>query len=166
MVWKNIYSFNRETQLREFQWKLLHRLLPCNKYLFYWKKVDSMHCNLCHVTDSLEHRYLFCDIARTLWAKITNIICRFLDKNMRLENVDIIFNSFSGISFHTKLEEKIVKNIVLIGKWSIHKYWISDRKIPIRVIFKHEFVMRYKIEKELEKSGEILELIEKIINLM
>ena len=63
-IWKHFYSINFQStidsKLRSFQYKLLHRAIPTNKYLFQCKIKYSDLCYFCHeTTESLEHLFGF-----------------------------------------------------------------------------------------------------------
>ena len=84
---------------------------------------------------------------------------------MKLSNAEIIFN-YDLSQSRPSDRIFIVNLLILLGKWSIHKYWVTDCKIPVNVILKNEIILRYKIEKELRPDSVHLEEIRKIVNVM
>ncbi len=61
-LWSNIFrlpfSITRETQLQTFQYKLIHLLITCQKYLFDMKLVDNAVCLYCHENDHITYFFL------------------------------------------------------------------------------------------------------------
>ena len=165
LIWKNVYDITNELKLREFQWKLLHRLLPCNKYLYFWKIKDTMLCSVCQEIDSLEHRFLNCSIAVRCWTKAKNVIKRFVGKEIEISPSNIIFTE-CNVSTVTDTHRKSVQFLILVGKWSIHKYWIANVNVPIETVFKNEFNVRYNLLKEMHLKVDILHAFERINRLM
>jgi hypothetical protein len=68
--WKKIYLLpfktTFETKLREFQYKILNRILPTNNYLFKIGLSESPICFFCKdEVDQIEHMFYECKIVRT-----------------------------------------------------------------------------------------------------
>ena len=164
-IWKNVYAVTDEMKLREFQWKLLHRLLPCNKYLYFWKKKDSMDCSVCHQVDSLEHKFLYCQIAEKYWKRVKNIAAKLTGETIEITAENIIFTELvTTVSLHVNC--RVIQLLSLLGKWSIHKCWVTGMNTPIEIILKNEFVLRYNFEKEVHKRVDVLEVFEQSVNLV
>ena len=53
-------DLEREIKLREFNFKVLHGILPCNKNLKQWKVRISDHCDVCGQIQTIEHLPLTC----------------------------------------------------------------------------------------------------------
>lgn len=70
--WEKIYLLpfktTLDTKLREFQYKLLNRILYTNKMLFRFKKVDSPLCDFCEKElKTIEHVFFYCTKVRIFW---------------------------------------------------------------------------------------------------
>ena len=79
--WKNTYSLvflcTKETKLREFQFKLLHRRIATNDFLHKigLKPIDS--CTFCgKTTESLIHLFWTCKHTRTFWGETHQCTCQ------------------------------------------------------------------------------------------
>jgi hypothetical protein len=69
------YRTTADTRLRWFQTRLLHRILPTNKYLFMCKLVDSPLCTFCNLEqDSLSHLFWSCPEVNAFWMSLQGII--------------------------------------------------------------------------------------------
>ena len=71
--WRKIYglpfSCVKETKIQCFQYKLLHRILPSNKFLYQIRYMDNPNCSFCGNEDeTLEHLFFQCQHVFGLWA--------------------------------------------------------------------------------------------------
>ena len=77
-------SLEREIKLREFNFKVLHGILPCNKNLKQWKVKISDHCDVCFQIQTIEHLLWSCRYVQSLWKIVENVLEVNLDFNMIL----------------------------------------------------------------------------------
>ncbi len=70
-LWPNIFKLSfkitRETKLQSFQFKIIHRLITCQKKLHEMKIVDSDICLYCAEKDDLKHFFLYCNKSHSFW---------------------------------------------------------------------------------------------------
>jgi len=75
-LWPNIFynAFNttQDTKLQTFQFKIIHRLIVCNKKLSDMKIKDDPKCDHCDEIDDLLHFFLFCPKANQFWNSFFN----------------------------------------------------------------------------------------------
>ena len=85
ILFKNIYKISVDNKLREFAFKLFHRILVTYKELKRFKIRNDDACLQCQNADSLEHAFLECPISIKFYQKViywfnvsenTQIICR------------------------------------------------------------------------------------------
>ena len=57
---QNNYKITRDNKLRQFYFKLLHRILVTNKELKCYGITDCVKCVMCGENDSIEHAFLEC----------------------------------------------------------------------------------------------------------
>ena len=62
-LFKNIYKISIDNKLREFAFKLFHRILVANKELKRFKIRNNDACCQCQNADSLEHTFLECTVS-------------------------------------------------------------------------------------------------------
>lgn len=78
--WKGIYTSafhaTRESKLQAFQYRVIHRTIPCNRYLYNIKIKQDDHCPYCEpqATDTLQHFLFSCPKVSRFW----NSVCRWL----------------------------------------------------------------------------------------
>jgi hypothetical protein len=69
--WKCIfrlpYNSTRETQLQALQFRILHRFLPCKKWLYDISIMNSNLCLECNVIDTIEHYIYACKPVKHFW---------------------------------------------------------------------------------------------------
>ena len=57
--WQKLYGMaflaSRETKIQSLQFKTIHRIIPCQDYLFERKMVDTLECLFCGASDNLVH---------------------------------------------------------------------------------------------------------------
>lgn len=59
-----------EIKLKEFNFKLLHGILACNRNLKIWKIKTSDHCDICSETQTIKHLLFGCCYVKPLWQLI------------------------------------------------------------------------------------------------
>ena len=63
----------KEMKLREFNFKLLHGILPCNTNLKRWKLRTTDNCDVCQESQSIEHLLWKCDYVKPLWSIVEKV---------------------------------------------------------------------------------------------
>lgn len=64
------YQITRETKLQSFQYRLLHRLITCKKYLHTIHMSEDDKCDSCGVQDSIIHFFVSCPVVQDFWRKL------------------------------------------------------------------------------------------------
>lgn len=64
---ERIYTSTRETKIESFQFKLLHRIVPCRTFLKQIRIVTSDECPFCGQKDSIIHFFFKCGDVTTFW---------------------------------------------------------------------------------------------------
>ena len=146
-AWKKIFtslkSICKETKLKEFQFKLIHRIAVTKKELHrYGIKADDK-CLYCGKKDSIDHTFLK---------------CRFVE--IFVNNVIDWFNAANNSKFAPTIEEKlfgiisgpyekeILRNFnytILFMKYYIHTSKMHSQGIYLS-IFVNKVLFKYRIE--------------------
>jgi hypothetical protein len=74
-IWPAIFSAPfkacRETQLQSFQYRVIHRILPCNEWLYIRKVISSDQCTYRYCdnpsTDTIRHFLITCSLVANFW---------------------------------------------------------------------------------------------------
>ena len=63
----------KELKLKEFNFKILHGILPCNRNLMRWKVRYDDICDVCGETQSTEHLLCSCCYVKPLWQVVNTV---------------------------------------------------------------------------------------------
>ena len=69
-VFKIPYTCTKSTKLQTLQYRILHRYLPTQRYLFIRNVTETPECRQCKQMDTIEHFLFECDKIRPIWNKI------------------------------------------------------------------------------------------------
>ncbi len=127
--WENIYvnvSFDwnfcfakimliNDTKLQSFQFKIVHRIFACNRYIAKGNINISENCENCNVIDTIEHYFCHCNLVKNFWVQLNE----WLKNNLKVVNtlsvIEIIFGSSIDVyNFEVNL-------MILTAKWFIHQ---------------------------------------------
>ena len=126
--WQKIFELpfkvTIEVKLRNFQYKLLNRIVCFNEKLHKWGKVASPMCDFCeHSIDGICHRLFECEISKIFWESFSDWMYRILNVPLSLNCKQVIFGTEPGNP------KGIVEHLLLIGKYFIYKSFIDKRKL-------------------------------------
>ena len=118
--WKGVYSLafrsTLESKLREFQFKILNRIVFTNEKLFCFGMPDSPTCAFCQTeVESLGHLLFSCKVSSKFWK---HVLSWLRDYNIFVENIkeeDIIFGKFDIAD-----DFFLFNHILLLGKFYIY----------------------------------------------
>ena len=146
----------KEKKLKEFNFKVLHGIMPCGVNLKKWKIRNTSSCDVCDKEQTIVHLLFECEYISGLWAKVKqaldtdsvcgSVICGTLDGNYQNNNIVITLVSF-----------------LIYKDWLLHS--LDNKKRPSLFnmeIFKSELQLRMKI---YEKCNMIVH-VNQIINLL
>ena len=118
----NVFQYTNDTTLRWYQYRISHRILATNDYLFKIK--DSKLCTFCNIEpESLINLFVECEHVENIWHMLENwilVTCGFLSNYNKSE---ILFG---------KIGKKYLACIITI---LIVKYYIYKRKCNKTTLF-------------------------------
>ena len=144
MLFNDINRITNDTKLRNFQFKLLHHILPNNKLLHKMGIKNSALCNFCNQEeDSILHYLWGCPVAKRFWTSFNNWLSSALDLEVfELTPKETVLDIFSDESSL----QKIVPFLFLVARNYIHCCKWTDAR-PVLNIFKIKVKQKEKIEK-------------------
>ena len=74
----------KEKKLKEFNFKLLHGIMPCNKNLFRWKIRPYDICDVCQEIQTIEHLLYSCSYVKLLWNVVDLVLTLCLKQRLTL----------------------------------------------------------------------------------
>ena len=116
-IWKNVYRQKlkeiKEVKLKEFNFKLLHNIVPCGKILSKWKANILEKCDACNEIETTKHMLFDCLRVNSIWKKISDL----LKFNIKWENVII------GIPIVNEIRSEILfyNTVMSITAYAIFK---------------------------------------------
>ena len=126
--WKQIftipYKVCKETKIQSFQYKILHRIFPCNSKLFKWQISLTDKCNTCQQLDNLEHYFYYCQGCREFWEKIQTWINSLYDSELQINVEQVIFGYLTENAYFVQLNY-----CILYGKWFIYRQKLNEKLI-------------------------------------
>ena len=140
------YKICKNTRLQSLQYRLLHRIITCNHWLFNAKIKASPNCETCKCDDTLEHFFVQCDDVREFWTSLNrwwNRRTSMLTTPYTITDIDILF----GIS----TVENVLFNlnfVLLFAKKYIHDCKMTNQNIAFLsflVLFRQELYYEEQI---------------------
>jgi hypothetical protein len=161
-MWKLIYTndkhVTKDTNLKNFQFKVTHRILACNYNLKIWKIKENNVCNQCDETDTIEHHLVTCENTLEFWNKIFKWWAQHFETWFQIDTYEIIF----GIP--NERDEPVVNQInffILLAKYYIYVCKKKEVKLD-----EYEFIIecknRIQIKYHTMVENQTLEKFERI----
>ena len=124
--WKQIFAkvcrTTSDVHLKWFQYRLIHRLIPTQRYLFLIKISNSSMCTFCgSEPETISHLFWDCPFVQRFWADVLQWIhekcphCEFFNFSECL----VLF----GYKEDCKTD-KVMDLIILLGKYHIYKSFV------------------------------------------
>ena len=162
----NIFFCTKDTRLVWFQYRILHRILATNKFLFMIRIADNPNCSFCKTeVESLKHLFYDCTKVREIWNNlhIWLTIHATSDFTFDLVAEDILLGKVGKKFNLLNLIITIVKYYIYSQKRCGKYLCIEDAKYKIAQYFDVEKNM-YKMKKP-GMPFSVLLLVWKIIEL-
>ena len=147
--WKLYFSLpfkiTKDTKLQWFQTRLIHRILPTNKYLTLIQIKDCAQCTFCsNDIETLVHLFWSCPFSRNIWNELLTFL-KIEDyfPEFRFSPTNVIL----GIP-NTNKKYTALNLIILKTKYIIYKNRCQNTNININ-LFQEEIKALYKLEKYL-----------------
>ena len=141
-VFKVSFSCTTDTKLRWFQFRLIHRILGTNLFLFKINKADSNTCTFCKTEEeSLIHLFCSCTYSGNFWSSLVSWIKDKTHISLHLDNQTILFGNINVTS-------DCLNSILLCARFHIYKTKMNN-KFPSILVFKKEVKQHYVCAKYL-----------------
>ena len=148
--WKTIFKhsikISPDPQLKWFQARILHRILPTGKYLHLCKLTQSPLCVFCdsHV-ETLVHLFWGCDFVNSFWKDFVKLLqekCSHCDRFNLCQELTI-FGTTNKI-----YTDKAIDSMILYAKFFVYKCKLQENR-PQLNYFMTELKSRISLEKAL-----------------
>ena len=141
-IFSNISKITYDNKLQNFQYKLLHIILPTNTFLVKIGIKDSDLCSFCKiVTDSIMHYIWQCPKVQEFWQQVGRWLEEIFEIPIQLNIENTVFNTNTD-----EFPYEIINFVLLFAKHFIHCCkWSND--LPTTELLKAKLKSREKVEK-------------------
>ena len=124
--------------------KILHRLLPTQKYLHIIKEAESPNCTFCkNDIETIPHLLWHSSFTKRYWKDVNTWLC---NRCTHLENFKLSENFVIFGHIDDTILDPIFELIILLSKYHIFNCKTS-KSLPNLIQFKNLLAERYNIEK-------------------
>ena len=146
----------KEIKLKEYNFKLLHGILPCNSNLRKWRIKRTDQCDTCQMPQTIKHLLFDCVYLQPLWRKIDSAL-----------NTRVTFDLILGADTTFKYNEVLTLITFLIYKeWLLLSLENKSRNNNISFNFyKMELQLRLNIYRKTKKySDDYIKILSLLLN--
>jgi len=159
--WENIYILPRictkDNNLKEFQFKILHRYIGTNNMLYKFKISHNNRCRLCNLQiETIRHIFYECHTSYNFWLLFIEWWKEMFKETIELSCKDIIFGYKLDHIKNPKL--LLLNKFILIAKYIIFKSALIEEK-PVFAVFLNRVEIFWRGGKVLERSKSNMENI-------
>ena len=137
------FKITHETKLQSFQYRVIHRIIPCNKWLHNISIKSTSKCTYCDKEDNLIHYFIHCPNTDMFWKcfykwwyKISNIAI----EDTLEEHILFGYPGSSDV-------ETVLNFCVLFAKWFIYCKKLNERND----IDLYEYLVKLKERLHIEE---------------
>ena len=142
-IFKSLRNICKDTKLKEFQFKLIHRIIVTNKELFRFGIKPDDKCLYCGDKDSIEHTFIECPYTTTFVQKVIQWFNQANLCQIFPTFEEVLFGIFSG-ACDARIKKKF--NYTTLAM----RHCIYASKTNSKTISIHEFIDKLLIKYNLE----------------
>lgn len=110
------FKTTRDNKLKQFYFKLLHRILVTNKELNRFGITNEVQCALCGENDSIEHAFLECQPLITLYQKSLKWFNDLHKTNVKIGPIQMFLNLLPPIPNLSNQQINCLRLLLLLAK--------------------------------------------------
>ena len=143
--WKNYcllpFKCTMDVKLRWFQYRITHRILTTNTYMYKIKQRDDDMCTFCNEeSETIIHLLVDCRKVKPIWSQLKNWFTQKLNMPINLQKHDILFGT------DTKKENFALNLIIILTKFYIYRTRCQN-SCPVFTPLQKEIEYYFKLEK-------------------
>ena len=151
IIHNNNFTCSIETQLRAFYFKIFHRAICTNKFLYKIGRIDSPFCFFCDKFDeTLIHLFCDCDKITPLWDNLCDFIGNKTGENFQFSQ----FQKMFGLDIVDSDHKNTINFLILCMKFYIYRckfQKVTPNFQAYRNLVKIKFNTEYKIAENKGK---------------
>ena len=140
-----IYQITKDNKLRQFLFKILHRIIITKKELKKFNIASDDHCNLCSRTVSIMHTFLECDVSLSLFSSTIKWFNDIHKLNVNPSVEQILFNLTDEIAPLTSIQKRRLDLLLLSMKHYLYSCKVFSKN-PNMSELQTKLQMQWKIE--------------------
>ena len=156
--WSKLFTFKFgklfNNRVRQYNFKLFHRILPFKENLVRWKITIDMTCNHCKDIETIMHVLLHCPQVNLFWQKLSYFIGSQLNENIEIDEKVLL------LGYDIENKDLTLLNVILIfAQFTIYRLYIlcqftskQFNCVSLLAEFKRDLFVNLKF---LEKSNKI-----------
>lgn len=136
------YQIASDTKLQAFQYRLTHRIIPCNKYLANICIKTNSTCSYCDSEDTLQHFFFHCQSVQALWRNLLAWHASNADIHLQLNAKDTLF----GIPKNSE-HAPVINFLILFTKYYVYRQWLFHQNQLSVLQVLQDLPIRLPVEK-------------------
>ena len=145
-LFKNIYKISIDNKLREFAFKLYHRILVTNKELKRFKIRNDDACSQCQNADSLEHTFLECPTSIKFYQEILSWFNALENTQINLSKEQFLFQNYTlSPAVHRSIRRRLDLSVLFMKKY-LYTCKMTESQ-PSYLQFLNNLNLQWKIEQ-------------------
>ena len=140
-----IYKSTKDNKLRQFSFRLLHKIIITKKELFKFRLAEDEPCTLCFLPDSIEHTFLDCTVPTAFYSKAISWFNHENETDITLSRKQITFNDIPRLTHLTDYPRRRPHLFVIILKQYI--YACNCLHKPNMQEFQRKVELQWQMEK-------------------
>ena len=139
-------SVCKDNKLREFYFKLLHRIIVTKKELFLFGKAEDTKCPYCEMNDSIIHTFHSCNWSQSFFLEVIKWFNKENVTSFSLSPTELLF----GIRVNASSKESnIIRKLNFTFLYA--KYYLYNQKLIHGELSVNEFIVNLKHKYIFEK---------------
>ena len=144
------YKVTRDTNVRWFQYRLIHRILSTNTFLYKIGISQNNLCSFCNnAVETIVHLFWECNLVNNFWHNLESWLkgecVHIIELNITKEDVIL------GIQ-NIRRADNVINLIILLAKQYIYRIKYKNT-VPVLQHFKKSITLQYNIEKYIAFSN-------------
>ena len=158
-IWCNAYGGLSTNWEGDLAWKILHRVVKTKSYLRRVQRLTvPKACHRCGKSETLNHVFLLCPVAKSVWEWVYDLIRLICDSNAALTAANILLRSDFVPSRQNKHKINLVAYLLKLALW--HLWEARNRSLfdnqhtsSARIIRNIKYTIRQRISGSLSLAG-------------
>ena len=152
IIWTNqTILLSQDRKLSDFNFKIIHRILPSGINLCRWRISNSDKCSSCNVPDTYEHMFLQCQRLGLFWDHVQTLLSTKLNIQVIIDFNVIVFG-YKPLSVAPII--RFINMVTTIAKYCVFAAWANfnndpqnPKSIPSYDLFHKYLSFMYKINQ-------------------